>query len=192
MLKFLIAAAVVALVAATKTTYITEGRQAQVSFYRCDGCTCDNYYISAYEQDSKTKGQPDSHTSQIALYYNHYGYNTCDFTYSSHWAAVNVATNFLKISPSGKTAHLNMTSLTDSGGNTVGFDFQLYDINMASSCNCQYSEIYVAGSFKSTSTSSSYRTGVDGSLSVNGVAYTPTDAVGYIYQYGSKSLTITS
>lgn len=177
-------------VLATKQVYVTENRQAQVSISSCDGCFCDYYSFVAVEQDTKTKTDVHTHTDQLWFYYNHQKYDSCSFTYQNEYVSSNTPFMGLKINTNARTAHMNMSNLIDNVGNTISFDFQLYDIDSVSSCKCRYAEQTGVQSFSQQSDSNYVRTGVNGQLTVNSESKNIDSAVGYIYNSGSKTIII--
>lgn len=179
----------VAAALAVKQVYVTDNRQAQVSISRCDGCTCEYYSFVAVEQDTKSKTD-HTHTNDLWFYYNHQLYDSCASTYQNEYVSILTPFMGLKINQAGKSARINMTDLVDNMGNTISFDFHLYDIDSVSNCKCRYSEQIGVNGYSQTSDSNYIRTGVTGSLTRNAVPQNIDGAVGYIYSYGSKTIII--
>ena len=192
MMKVLLLCLAISVIVATKEVYVIEGRQIQVTINHCEDCNCEYYSFNAFEQDSKTKTDVHTHTSNLAFYYNHQKYDTCASTYTSEYMSLSTASVGFKISASGKTAHMNMTGLVDNLGNTINFDFSLYDIDSTSNCKCRYSEQIGVNSYSQQTDSNYIRTGVTGSLTRNSEVQLLTGATGYIYSYGTKTIIINS
>lgn len=185
----LILAILVALVSGLKKeTSETENRGVQVYWSECDGCICKYFNVYAYEYETKTNGAMDEFHY---LYIYHEDFDTCNWTWVGAYVQQNTEVAGLWISKTAKNARLNVTGLVDSGGHTISVNLKWDDVGIKSSCNCRYADFISPYTYKQTSSSKYSQTSVEGTFSINGVDYHPSGVIGYINDYGSKTVYLT-
>lgn len=172
--------------------FITDNRQLYAYWNSCGPCACDYFYVIAYEQTTRSPGNNNEAQNPVSyLYYYHYRYDYCSLTWGTEWASMQDPLTGLSISNSGRTASLNISGLIDSDGHHIHIDLYWNDIDARGNCNCRYYETVGPVSYRSISRSAYSRTDVSGTITIDNNVYQPSNALGYIYDYGSKSVTLT-
>lgn len=168
----------------------TETNDRGVSSYwsTCDQCTCKYFDVYAYEYSTSNSQTGDS--SFHYFYSSYVSYDSCNWTWTGGSVYLNTPVAGLSISNSARNAKLNISGLTDSSGNSISINLNWNDVGIKSNCNCRYDNYLGPFTYKQVSNSKYTQTGVTGSMTVNGVAYAADGSYGYIYDYGTKSISI--
>jgi hypothetical protein len=173
----------------------TTARQVSANWWKCTGCQCEQHYLSAYEQDMRTGiGKNQQISPSYWLYYYHYYYDMCLYTWNTEWAQTTVPLKNFTVSQNGRSATLFGTNILDNENHNITIDMRWEDVDLIGSCLCKQEDSTGPVSFKQTSKSSYSQTDVFGYIKIDTNVYNSADigsGVGWVYDYGNKVISWT-